>query len=287
MRQQLVCGLGLATTFAGLAGCGSTRTSNTARTATEQMLISDAIDRTADSLDFGPLAGQTVYFDDRHLTDVVDRGYLVSSLRQRLLASGCILKDHREEAAFVVEPRAGAVGTDHHDLLFGIPALQMPQVPLAPALPAAIPEIPFAKRRDQRGVAKVAVFAYRRDTGEPVWQSGIAMNESTANDIWVFGAGPFQRGTIYDRARFAGARLRDEGDERPRRDQLVAGVDDEAVFAGLHSATPRRAVDASVQQASAEVPAGSVATTSTEDFSAPLTAGPLVYPPPTSRDVSF
>jgi len=188
---------------ASLVGCGSTRTSNTMRTATEQMLISDAIDHTVDSIDFTPLAGQSVYFDDGKLEDVVDKGYLVSSLRQHMLASGCVLKDKRSEATFIVEPRAGAVGTDNHDLLFGVPAIQMPQVAAVATMPAAIPEIPFAKRRDQRGVAKVAVFAYRRDTGEPVWQSGMAISESEANDIWVLGAGPFKRGTIYEEKTFA------------------------------------------------------------------------------------
>jgi hypothetical protein len=220
---------------ASLAGCGSTRTSNTMRTATEQMLVSDAIDRTVDSIDFTPLAGQSVYFDDDKLKDVVDEGYLVSSLRQHMLASGCILKAKRDEATFVVEPRAGAVGTDNHDLLFGVPAIQMPQVPVASAMPAAIPEIPFAKRRDQRGVAKVAVFAYRRDTGEPVWQSGIVVNTSTANDIWVFGAGPFQRGTIYEREEFSGKKLvGPDPIELPRTMPVnVASVDDEAMFDGL------------------------------------------------------
>jgi hypothetical protein len=263
---------------ASLVGCGSTRTSNTMRTATEQMLVSDAIDRTVDSIDFTPLAGQSVYFDDDKLEDVVDEGYLVSSLRQHMLASGCILKAKRDEATFVVEPRAGAVGTDNHDLLFGVPAIQMPQVPVAATMPAAIPEIPFAKRRDQRGVAKVAVFAYRRDTGEPVWQSGIVVNTSTANDIWVFGAGPFQRGTIYEREEFSGKKLvGSDPVELPRTLPVhVASVEDEAMFDGLSKgpaavATPTQGpYDPDVLPAAAwsDLPP------------APLADGAAVYPPP-------
>jgi hypothetical protein len=243
------------------------------RTATEQMLISDAIDRTVDSIDFAPLAGQDVYFDDGRLTDIVDKGYLVSSMRQHMLASGCVLKDRRDDATFVVEPRAGVVGTDNHDLLFGVPALQLPQVPVASTMPAAIPEIPFAKRRDQRGVVKIAAFAYRRDTGEPVWQSGIAINKSTANDIWVLGAGPFQRGTIYDRAQFAGKRLvGEEVDVESQRNLRVASIDDEAVFAGLRrDEAPALAPDYGVQQTSAVEPALKPA---------PLADGAPVYPPP-------
>jgi hypothetical protein len=258
------------------AGCGSTRTSNTMRTATEQMLISDAIDRTVDTIDFTPLAAQSVYFDDSKLTDVVDKGYLVSSLRQHMLASGCVLKDNRDEADYIVEPRAGAVGTDNHDLLFGVPALQLPQVPAATTVPAAIPEIPFAKRRDQRGVAKIAVFAYRRDSGEPVWQSGIVVNTSTANDIWVFGAGPFQRGTIYDRPQFAGKVIDGkDDDEAVTRKSRIASVDDEAVFDGLRRAAPQFPTDRDVLQASAEQPLA------TELLSpAPLADGAPLLPPP-------
>ena len=148
-----------------LAGCGTTRTSYTARTATEQLLISDAVDRAVQSIDFTVLRGETVYFDEKPLGEAVDKLYLISSFRQHLLASGCVLKDAKDQASFVVEPRVGAVGTDSYDLLFGIPAVNVPQVGLATPLPAAIPEIPFAKRRDQQGIAKIAAFAYRRESG--------------------------------------------------------------------------------------------------------------------------
>ncbi len=270
----------LAAACAALAGCGTTRTSNTLRTATEQLLVSDAIDRTVESLDFTPLRGESAFLDETRLLETVDRSYLISSLRQRLLASGVILKPTREDATFVLEPRSGAVGTDDHDLLFGIPALQVPQVPLAPALPAAIPEIPFAKRRDQRGVAKLAVFAYRRDTGEPVFQTGIAMNESTANDIWVFGAGPFKRGTIYDRAKLAQRAAR-----RPDGTEPTAGFDEEAVFAGLapRNQAPVKADPGVVQAAAAEpvkpLPAGPTSQVTPHTQQAELPAIPL--PPPT------
>lgn len=192
-----------------LAGCGTTRTSSTHRTATEQLLISDAVDRAVADINFRALAGQSVYLDDEALHQVVDRQYLASSLRQHILASGCILRERRADADFIIEARAGAVGTDNHSLLFGVPAMQVPQIlPLQGVVPSAIPEVPFAKRQEQRGLAKVAVFAYHRDSGMPVWQSGMAMSESKAKDIWVLGAGPFQKGTIYSGTNFAGTELK-------------------------------------------------------------------------------
>jgi hypothetical protein len=258
--------IGLAACAVTALGCGSTRTSNTARTATEQLLISDAIDRTVQQINFKVLEGQTVFFDERHLLEAVDKAYLISSFRQHLLANGCVLKEKREDATYVVEPRVGAVGTDNHDWLVGIPAINVPQVPLAPAMPAAIPEIPFAKRRDQRGVAKLAVFAYRRETGEPVWQSGMAISESEANDIWVLGTGPFKRGTIYEEKSFASGRIAPKVKDEDRLGPRVAHIGDEAVFAGAPRVSSGAKNAGGVIQASAQAPVDP--------------AGPAVLPPP-------
>ena len=191
-------------------GCGTTRSTDTTRTATEQLLISDAIDRAVGSMNFRTLTGQTVFLDDTKLTDTVDKNYYISTLRQQLLANGCDLRDKRDDADFIVEARAGAIGTDRNDLLFGIPSMNVPQIPLVQPVPAAIPEIPIAKRKDQRGIAKIAVFAYHRATGTPVWQSGIICQESSSNDVWIFGAGPFQHGTIYENTEFAGETIKND-----------------------------------------------------------------------------
>jgi hypothetical protein len=196
------------------AGCGTTRSTDTNRTATEQLLISNAIDKAVQSVDLKTLSGQTVFLDDSRLGEVVDRNYLISTLRQHILASGCNLKDQKDQADFVVEARAGAVGTDRNDLLFGVPSTNVPQImPMQPVPAAVIPEIPLAKRRDQRGIAKLAVFAYHRETGTPVWQSGLVHQESSSNDVWILGAGPFQRGSIYDGTSFAGKEIGHDDDE--------------------------------------------------------------------------
>ena len=52
-------------------GCGTTRQSNTARTATEQLLISDAVDRTVQQINFKVLAGEPVFFDTTQMGEVV------------------------------------------------------------------------------------------------------------------------------------------------------------------------------------------------------------------------
>jgi hypothetical protein len=178
-----------------LAGCGTTRVSDTPRTATEQLLISHSIDDTVSKLDFRMLAGKRVYLDPQYLDGVTDKGYLISSLRQHLLACGCLLQEERKQATYVVEARSGSVGTDRNDLLVGVPQMNIPSV--VPGMPGGmIPEIPLAKKTNRRAVAKIAVFAYNRVSGEPVWQSGTVESVSSERNSWLCGAGPFQRGTL-------------------------------------------------------------------------------------------
>ncbi len=176
------------------------------RTATEQILLSNAIDEAVNGIDFQPLAGKDVFLDTERLKGVTDENYLVSSLRQHMLAQGCMLKSEKAAAQYVVEARASALGTNSHSILIGVPAVNLPNVGTAyPGVPASIPEIPFAKTTKQAGVAKIALFAYNRETGRPVWQSGAFPVTADAKNAWFLGLGPFQRGSIYDGTKFAGS----------------------------------------------------------------------------------
>jgi hypothetical protein len=76
-----------------------------------------------------------------------------------------------------------------------------------PGLPTNIPEIAVMKKSDQRGVAKIAVFAYNRISGRALWQSGTAEATTHVKDTWVLGTGPFSRGTIRKHTELAGEPL--------------------------------------------------------------------------------
>jgi hypothetical protein len=190
-----------------LAGCGTTRMSDSKRTATEQLLVSEAIERAVMRIDVRPLAGQRVFLDTAFLDDVSDGKYLTSALRHQLLASGCMLATDRDSAAVVVEARAGTIGTDRSSVVVGLPATSM----TLNGHDTSTPELAIAKRSEQRGVAKLSVYAYERATGRPVWQSGMEHVASHSRDRWYFGAGPFQDGEIHDQPAFAGRSLRKEG----------------------------------------------------------------------------
>ena len=195
-----------------LAGCGAMKS----RTATEQLLASDAVDRSVAALDFSILANKTVYLDTKYIKPMKEVGavnsdYIISSLRQQMVCSKCLLQDSPEAAEIIVEARVGALGNQGHEVTYGIPAnnaltTAASLVPSAPTLPPT-PELSVAKKLDYQAAAKIVVFAYHRETKYPVWQSGISQAWSTAKDSWILGAGPFQRGTIYGGTRFAGSKI--------------------------------------------------------------------------------
>jgi hypothetical protein len=186
------------------AGCGTTKWSDTSRTGTEQLLISNAIDSSVGKIDFRPIGDKRIFLKTDAIADITDHQYLAMALRQQIAANGGIICDHEEDAEYVVEIRVGAIGTDRDDTLIGIPALTMPSIPGTNFAAGTIPEIPFIKRTQQRAVAKMALFAYNKKTGRPIWASGNSQSESRARNLWFAGMGPLTRGTIYDGTTFAG-----------------------------------------------------------------------------------
>tara|TARA_B100000945_G_scaffold184443_1_gene147870 strand:- start:226 stop:981 length:756 start_codon:yes stop_codon:yes gene_type:complete len=178
--------------------------------------MSNAVDLTVGDLDFSDIAGEKVYLDSKYVVAVkgfgfVNANYIISALRQQLFAHNCHLVQAIGDADFVVEPRVGALGTDSQTITYGIPGNNslgaftalLPSVPTVPVLP----EISVAKRDGSSGIAKISVFVYDKNELDPIWQSGVNFARSTSNDMWIFGAGPLQWGTIYNQPNFAGHRI--------------------------------------------------------------------------------
>jgi len=226
----LICILMSLSTF---SGCGTTKSV----TATEQLLMSDAVDSTISKIDFRPLTGYKVYLDTTYMAsagkpipgvpmqaNLVTSDYVISSIRQQLTAAGCQIVDTKDVADIICEARCGALGTDGHNVTYGIPAINLfggtsTLIAAAPTLPS-IPEISLAKKEVKSAASKIAVFAYDRETREPLWQSGIAQAGSNAKDTWFLGIGPIQQGSIYRGPRFAGRRIMGQ---RVLNDEIPSG----------------------------------------------------------------
>ena len=199
----------LIVTVVAATGCGTIKS----RIATEQLLVSQAVDQSIDGIDFSPLADKTCFLDTRYLRNVVGIGfvnadYIISSLRQRMVAARCLIQDTADSADYIVEPRVGVLGADAHEVNYGIPSSQPISsassiIGSGGAMPV-LPEVSLAKKEERRASVKIAIFAFHRETREPIWESRTVRGESVAKSTWVLGAGPFEEGTIYESAQFAG-----------------------------------------------------------------------------------
>lgn len=178
--------------FLFLCGCGTTRYTDTPRAASEELLLTDAIDRSVEQIDFSPLSGRRVFLETQYIGTRPESGYLISSLRQQMAACGCRLAGSIEEAELVVEARVGSQSTNRHDSLLGIPATAVP--PVLTGVPVAIPELSLSKKTIQTGVSKVAVFAWWTSDGAIAWQSGVARQDSVLQNRWMLGLGPYSEG---------------------------------------------------------------------------------------------
>ena len=191
-----------------MIGCGTTKWSDTSRTGTEQLLLTHAMDKAVEQVDFQALSGKKVTIDHKAIDSATDSQYLVSLIRQHLLASGAMIHD-MEEADYVLELRAGAVGTDRNELFYGIPGFSIPTGMFgdATAGTTAIPAVAFIRITDQKAVVKVAMFAYNKHSNKAVWQSGSIPAESFVKAAWYFGSGPWLNGDLNDGTKLAGRKI--------------------------------------------------------------------------------
>ena len=179
-------------------GCGI----NKSRLATEQLVVSDAVDHAVATIDFSALSGKRVYFDTQYL-DGVNMGlngnvkYVISSLRQQMMAYDVRLQEKPETAECIVEGRVGVLANDGYEVTYGIPgnaaaASATALLPTPVPVPApGMPELSLGRLNHQAGSAKIGLFAYDRVTREPIWQAGVKRGASDVRDTWFLGLGPY------------------------------------------------------------------------------------------------
>jgi hypothetical protein len=169
-------------------GCTSTKQSNTSRTATEQLLISNAVDQSLNKIDFTPLAGTAVFVEEKYI-DCVDKGYIIGSVRHKLLQAGATLATKPEEADAIMEVRSGGVGTDVTSSYLGVPGFTAPGM-------IGIPDIKLATRDSQKAVAKIGIVVYSVTSKRELGEGGVSMARADDTNTYVLGFGPQQSGTL-------------------------------------------------------------------------------------------
>ena len=173
-----------------LTGCASTSSSDTSRTGMEQLLISDAVDKSLSKIDFRPLAGRQVFVDAQYL-DCCDKGYVVSGIRHRVVTAGGRLAKDADSSDCVCEIRSGGVGTDRQETYVGTPNIALPGI-----TPVEIPEIKFWNKKRQMATAKIGVMVYDTKTRVPLGPGGMSLARSDDSNAFLMGVGPWQGGSV-------------------------------------------------------------------------------------------
>jgi len=154
-----------------LAGCSTERLTEPPQTATEQLLVSTAVDHAVGALKPPITPGSKIFVDGQFFdTDnVVLPKYTIGAIRDLVLRSGGDLVDDRKTADQIVELRDGAQSIDHHGFLIGLPAIPIP-IPAVGSM--TTPEVAFFKRDRQKGVSKIALTVYDAKSGALAGSTG-------------------------------------------------------------------------------------------------------------------
>jgi hypothetical protein len=163
-----------ATVILCTGGCVQTNMSAPPRSATEQLLLSTAVDRAVRGVDLATFAGKKVYLDTSYF-DSYDSKNAIGTIRDALNSAGALLVAVATNSDYVIEARSGALSIDYTQTLLGMPSSGLP-IPLAGTL--SIPEIDLFKIQRQLSIAKLALLAYARTGGEHYYSSGPMVGKS-------------------------------------------------------------------------------------------------------------
>jgi hypothetical protein len=140
-----------------LAGCSQRTVTLTPRSGVEQELVVRALERAIAGIDVTRLERRRVTLELTGLTG--DEAFARNFLTALLQARGVDVVPGAERPDLRLKVFATVLGTDHGETLIGVPALQVP------LLPVPIPEIALFKWARHRGVAEIQTFIFDGETG--------------------------------------------------------------------------------------------------------------------------
>ena len=158
-----------------VSGCAFSRTpSQTVRTATEQLLLSQAIERSLHDLSVPLTEGSTVMIETVGLavppTAFIpsDLNYARDTVAGRLGQLGFRIHPKDEEAKYLVRVLVQSLGTVQGETFFGMPSLAI--------LAIALPELTLYKAQYQSGYMRYSIDIYEAATGRFIrstpWYTG-------------------------------------------------------------------------------------------------------------------
>ena len=166
-----------------LGACTTVRETIPQRSATEQLLISTAVDRAVEGMNLKIPAGTKVFLEAGQL-DSSDGKYAAGAIKERLLRSGANLVTDAGHADAIVEVRAGALSIDDKKTVIGTDTFNLP-VPLA-GQAVTIPQIALYADKERLGVVKLAAIGYRASDGKLIDATGPQFGYAHENEQVIF-----------------------------------------------------------------------------------------------------
>jgi hypothetical protein len=164
-----------------LASCTTVRVTEPYQTASEQLLVSTAVDHAIDNLKPQIPRGSKVYVDPQYFdidasgNNIILSHYTIGAVRDLILRAGGNLVGDRKAADLIVEMRNGGQSINHKTMLIGLPAIPVP-IPLTGTVET--PELALFKRDNQSGISKIALTIYRAKSGALASSTGPVYGDS-------------------------------------------------------------------------------------------------------------
>lgn len=147
-----------------LVACTTRRQTNSERTATQQILMSEAIDRALAQLPWPSLKGQRILVQAFTTTATkLDGQYLKGATEALLNAHGAQIVKDVARADYVVTVLGAAIGTDQTESLLGTPRIE--------TVFATLPELALYKAEIQQGLAKISIAVQHAHGGSYTFRS--------------------------------------------------------------------------------------------------------------------
>jgi hypothetical protein len=166
-----------------LGACTTVRETIPERSATEQLLISTAVDRAVEGMNLRIPAGTKVFLEAGQL-DSSNGKYAAGAIKERLLRSGANLVTDAGHADAIVEVRAGALSIDDKKTVIGTDTFNLP-VPFA-GQAVTIPQIALYADKERLGVVKLAAIGYRASDGKLIDTTGPQFGYAHENEQVIF-----------------------------------------------------------------------------------------------------
>ncbi len=136
-------------------GCEQRPLTHTSRGAIEQLVLTGAVDDALDKFEMRQLRRKKVFVDCQYV-DGTDAPYVKMATRVRVGELGAVLVESADEADYVLQIARGALGTEYKSSVVGLPAMPVPNSPVA------TPEAPAWSSGKLTGIAKLFIAVYEQ-----------------------------------------------------------------------------------------------------------------------------